>query len=179
VASDQQHEHPPQGAASIRIRAYSAGDLASLIALFRAAVEQIAVRHYSPAQIRAWVATADDEARFASRRESHWTWVAEVHGRIAGFTELEPSGHVDMLYVHPDFQRRGVARALLRHVESSARALQLPLLYTEASITARPVFEALGFEVTLQQTVTVYGETMVNFRMRKPLVALATSHSAS
>jgi GNAT superfamily N-acetyltransferase len=38
-----------------------------------------------------------------------------------------------MLYVHPDFQRRGVARALLTHIERLARTLGMDRLYTEAS----------------------------------------------
>jgi hypothetical protein len=44
---------------------------------------------------------------------------AEVEARIAGFSDLAPDGHVDMLYVDPDFQRRGVARALLEHIEQA------------------------------------------------------------
>ena len=71
--------------------------------------------------------------------------------------------------VHPDFQRRGIARALLQHIEESARALDLRRLYTEASITARPAFEAVGFRVILPQTVTVRGESMTNYRMEKRL----------
>jgi putative acetyltransferase len=92
-----------------------------------------------------------------------------MEDRIAGFSDLEPDGHVDMLYVHPDFQRRGIARALLQHIEKSARALDLRRLYTEASITARPAFEAVGFRVIVPQTVTVRGESMTNYRMEKRL----------
>ena len=76
-----------------------------------------------------------------------------------------------MLYVHPDFRRQGVARALLERVELSARALDVRRLYTEASITARPVFETQGFRVTVPQLVTVRGESMTNYRMEKRLHA--------
>ena len=34
---------------------------------------------------------------FGPRREDKLTWIAEI---IAGFVDLEPDGHVDMLYVH-------------------------------------------------------------------------------
>jgi putative acetyltransferase len=92
-----------------------------------------------------------------------------MEGRIAGFSDLEPDGHIDMLYVHPDFQRRGVARALLQHVEQIARAMGLRRLYTEASLTARSAFEAMGFRVIVPQTVSVHGESMTNYRMEKRL----------
>ncbi len=74
-----------------------------------------------------------------------------------------------MLYVHPDFQRRSVARALLQQIEEAARIQDLRRLYTEASITARPLFEAMGFRVIVPQTVTVRGEFMTNYRMEKRL----------
>lgn len=74
-----------------------------------------------------------------------------------------------MLYVHPDFQRRGVARALLGHLEEIAREGGLRRLYTEASITARPVFEVMGFRTIVPQTVTVRGESMTHYRMEKRL----------
>jgi putative acetyltransferase len=78
-----------------------------------------------------------------------------------------------MLYVHPDFQRRGVARALLTRIEQLARIQGADRLYTEASITARPVFESVGFHVLAAQTVSVRGESMTNYRMEKELLLSA------
>jgi hypothetical protein len=31
----------------------------------------------------------------------------QIGARIAGFAKLEANGHLDLLYVHPDFGRRG------------------------------------------------------------------------
>ena len=169
----------PNSAVAITIRPYEARDAASLVGLFRASVRSIAARDYTPSQILAWAPDLIDEAQFGQRCESKSTWVAKVEERVAGFTELEPDGHVDMLYVHPDFQRRGVARALLQHVEKSARATDLRRLYTEASITARPVFEAMGFRVIVPQTVTVRGESMTNYRMEKRLDSLSTGQTST
>lgn len=145
----------PAATTVITIRPYAATDVAALTGLFRASVRDIASRDYTASQIREWAPDHIDERRFGQKCESRPTWVAEVDGRIAGFSDLEPDGHVDMLYVHPDFQRRGVARALLEHVEEAARTAGLRRLYTEASITARAVFEAIGFRTIVPQTVTV------------------------
>jgi putative acetyltransferase len=51
----------------------------------------------------------------------------------------------------------GAARALLQYVEQQARAIYVRRLYTEASITARPAFEAVGFRVIVPQTITMRG----------------------
>jgi putative acetyltransferase len=156
---------------TILIRPYKASDVASVISLFRRSVRGIAARDYDRLQIRAWAPDIIDEEKFGHRRESKATWVAEVEGRIGGFSDLAPDGHVDSLYVHPDFQRRGVARALLQYVEQEARAIDLRRLYTEASITARPAFEAVGFRVIVPQTITMRGEAMTVYRMEKQLDA--------
>ncbi len=152
---------------AITIRPYRPEDLSNLIALFCASVWSIARRDNTESQLRAWAPDVIDAEQFAQRRIAKPTWVAESEGHTAGFSDLEPDGHIDMLYVHPEFQRLGVARSLLVHLENVARARGLDRLYTEASITARPVFEAIGFHVIAAQTVTPRGDDMTNYRMEK------------
>jgi putative acetyltransferase len=62
---------------------------------------------------------------------------------------------------------RGVARSFVKWVEEVARASDLRRLYTEASITARAVFEKAGFRVIVAQTLSVHGEHMMNYRTEK------------
>lgn len=151
------------------IRRYVSDDLDGLIALFHASVRRIAIKDYTEDQVKAWAPDEPDRERWALRRASRPTWVAEIDGALAGFSDLEPDGHVDMMFVHPDHQGRGVAGALLRQVEAEAARLGLDRLFTEASITARPFFERKGFRVIAAQTVSVRGQEMVNYRMEKPL----------
>ena len=159
------------------IRPYQPDDVADLVALFRSSVRNIGQRDYTDSQVEAWAPDLIDHDAFARRRATKSTWIAECEHRITGFSDIEPDGHIDMLYVHPSFQRRGVARALLTHIERLARTRGLDRLYTEASITARPVFEAMGFHVVAAQTVTVRGASMTNFRMEKQLVPSAATSS--
>ncbi|MDP9089763.1 MAG: GNAT family N-acetyltransferase [Pseudomonadota bacterium] len=154
---------------AITIRPFRADDVATLISLFRASVRGIGRRDYTESQVLAWAPDLIDHAQFARRCAAKSTWVAEAEGYIAGFSDIEPDGHVDMLYVHPNIQRRGVARALLTHIENLARTRGIYRLYTEASITARPLFEATGFHVIEPQEVTLRGESMTNYRMEKRL----------
>ena len=138
-------------------------------------MRSIAARDYDASQIQAWAPDTIDEEKFGHRRESKATWVAEVEDRIGGFSDLARDGHVDSLYVHPDFQRRGVARALLQYVEQQARAIHVSRLYAEASITAQPVFEAVGFRVIIPRTIAMRGEAMTVYRMEKQLRPAPTS----
>ncbi len=153
----------------IRVRRFAPTDLQAIVELLRASVRRIARRDYSEEQVRAWAPDEVDWEARARRHASRPTWVAEIGGRVAGFADLEPDGHLDFLYVHPEHQRTGVARALLQTVEAAARDLRLSRLFAEVSITARPFFEAMGFRLVAEQTVRVRGEALTNFRMEKSL----------
>jgi putative acetyltransferase len=92
-----------------------------------------------------------------------------MSGEPVGFSDLEEDGHLDMMFVHPAFQGQGIASALLNTVESAARKQSLTMIYTEASLSARPFFERRGFAVITPQTVKCRGQKLANFRMRKSL----------
>jgi putative acetyltransferase len=153
----------------IEIRDYQDCDCTALADIFNRAVRQIARRDYSPAQIAAWAPQTHDLDAFGARRTASPTFVAEYKGQIAGFTDLDAEGHIDMFYVDPDFQRRGVGSAMLRFVTARAQAGRCKRLYGEVSITARPVFERHGFKVLAYQTVETNGQALGNYRMEKLL----------
>jgi len=153
----------------IEIRDYQDADSTALADIFTRAVRQIARRDYSPAQIAAWAPDAHDVAAFAARRSNRPTFVAEYKGQVAGFTDLDGEGRIDMFYVSPDFQRRGVGSAMLRFVTARAQTERCKRLYGEVSITARPVFERHGFKVLAYQTVETNGQSLGNYRMEKLL----------
>jgi len=152
------------------IRRYEAADLDAVIGVFLRSVREVASRDYDAGQIAAW-AQADRDA-WSRRRLDRPTWVALIHDVIAGFTDLQSDGHIDMLFVDPACQRRGVASALLDTVECAARVQRLAALDTDASITARPFFEAHGFQVVRSQVVELRGQRLTNFRMEKRLIAV-------
>ena len=97
--------------------------------------------------------------------------MADDDGTLAGFGELEENGHIDCFYCHHAYQRRGVGSAIYSRIEAKARALGLTRLLVEASITARPFFEAKGFAVVKRQTVICRGIELTNYVMEKALAA--------
>jgi putative acetyltransferase len=147
------------------IRRYEAADLDAVMSVFLRSVRGVASRDYDAGQIAAWAQV--DRDVWSRRRLDRPTWVALLDDVIAGFIDLESSGHIDMLFVDPASQRRGVASALLGTVENAARVQRLAVLDTDASITARPFFEKHGFQVVRSQDVALRGQRLTNFRMEK------------
>ena len=158
----------------LQVRRYTADDCDDTIAIFLAAIREVASRDYSPAEIEAW-AKVEDRAAWAERRTSRPTLVAEHAGRVIGFSDMEPDGHLDMMFVHPANQGIGVASLLLETVEEEARKQGIGRIFTEASLTARPFFERRGFSTIARQSVEKRGQRLTNFRMEKYISATALS----
>jgi putative acetyltransferase len=153
----------------IDVRPFRPEDTARNRESFVAAVRQIASRDYSPEQVNAWAPETGDEATWAARRSDAHTYVACLAGHVVGFSDFTDEGVVDMLFVHPDAARRGVARALLERVLHDAASAGHLRLEAHASITARPVFERLGFCVDATRQVQVRGQVLQNFDMHVEL----------
>ena len=152
----------------LAVRSYVPRDAEATIDIFLRAIREVASKDYTPDQVDAW-AQVESHDGWARRRVSRPTWIATVNGNPAGFSDLEPSGHLDMMFVHPRYQGLGVASILLRTVEVAAHNQGLPRLTTEASLTARPFFEARGFDVVAAQEVQKRGQMLRNFLMEKRL----------
>jgi putative acetyltransferase len=153
----------------LRTRPYAAVDLDALIALFRTSVRALAPRDYTLGQVVAWAPDEIDPDDWRVRLAASSTWVATGGDRPAGFISLEGDGHLDMLYVDPEFQGRGVATMLLRQLEASAEARGLVRLFTESSVAAKPFFERRGFRAIVAQVVSRRGQRLANFRMERRL----------
>lgn len=151
----------------IDLRRYVTEDLDAVIEVFQRAIREVASRDYNPAQIAAW-STVDRDA-WEPWRLTRPTWVATDGACVVGFSDLEADGHLDMMFVHPDYQGMGVATLLLRQVAAAAIEQGLKRIFTEASLTARSFFEKRGFVVDAEQVVGKRGAWMTNFRMHKLL----------
>lgn len=97
------------------------------------------------------------------------TWIAEQGGTLVGFTDLDGTVYIDMMFVDPAVARTGVATALLSQVRELAQTRGLTELTVNASATARPFFEQHSFTVRVAQEVERNGVILSNSRMTGPV----------
>jgi putative acetyltransferase len=155
------------------LRPFLPADLPLLSEIRFTAIEELTVEDYDEAQRRAWVSAADDEEAFAQTLEKGLTLVALIGGGPVGFISLQDGGLIDQLYVHPAVARTGVASALVDAIEKLAAARGTAMLATDASDTAKPLFEARGYQATRRNTIEIDGEYLGNTRMTKALAPKA------
>ncbi|WP_300380009.1 GNAT family N-acetyltransferase [Henriciella sp.] len=155
----------------LRIRSYRQTDAVRLEEIFRQAVSAIGPQHYSEEQVSAWSGPRVNAERLdAMYSDGRATFIA-VDGteKVVAFSDMEPDGHIDMLYCDPAFARQGYATALVRATEMEARRQTLRRLFTEASEAAKPVFARMGFEVRYRRDIEVDGVAIHNWAMEKRL----------
>ncbi|MCG6203037.1 GNAT family N-acetyltransferase [Rhodopseudomonas sp. HC1] len=151
------------------LRPYLPEDAQIAAAIFVAAIEQLTDDDYSEAQQEAWSAVADDDAKFAARLASQLTLIATLGGAPVGFASLKGADHIDMLYVHPDFTRMGVATSLIDALEKIVGARGVQALTVDASDNAAEFFTRRAYVATRRNTVTINGEWLANTSMKKTL----------
>ena len=158
------------------IRPFRKSDAEALAALTLAAIRSVGSQRYSDAQVDAWASRHPEPQRFLDRHaQGHAIFVAaDADDEAIAYALLEPDGHLDMLYCHPDHTRKGLGDELLAHSEQHARSAGLNRLYTEASELARPAFERAGYELVERRDFTIEHASesvpIHNYAMEKSLV---------
>lgn len=153
----------------LSIRPWQPSDSEALSALYEASVRGLGARDYAPAQIEAWASLTPTADSLTGRMQDGRTRLVALADDIVGFIDLEADGHIDLLYVAPTAAGQGVARTLLETAEALAPLSGADRLYAEASETARPVFERLGFSVVTRRDFEVAGVAIHNWAVEKPL----------
>ncbi|MGO9602689.1 MAG: GNAT family N-acetyltransferase [Candidatus Binataceae bacterium] len=95
---------------------------------------------YAGPSRRAIIGRALGEARCA---------IARVDGQVRGYViathDFFGHGFVELLLVHPDFRRRGLATTLMRAMELDAPTDKLFTSTNQSNTAAQKLFERLGF----------------------------------
>lgn len=160
-----------QSIPKVGLRPLLPADTPVLAAIFVASVDELTEDDYTQAQREAWASAADDEDKFGRRLAGQLTLVATIESSPAGFASLKGADHLDLLYVHPGFVRRGVASALCDALEKLAAARGAKVLTVEASDTAEPFFIKRGYSGEQRNTVSVGDEWLASTTMKKLLAA--------
>ncbi len=148
----------------MRLREYRASDCGQLAELFYQTVHSVNARDYSPAQLNAWANGTIDSHVWDQSFLQNETIVAVENEKIVGFGDMDETGYLNRLYVHKDYQGRGIASAICDKLERFANG---KLVTTHASVTAKPFFIHRGYRIVREQTVIRQGIALVNYVMEK------------
>jgi putative acetyltransferase len=153
----------------VTIRELEKDDIEKSIKLFRDTVHNVNAKDYTQEQLDAWAPEVVDYARWNTLLDNI-SYIAEDNHDVVGFGDVTKYGYLDRLFVHKDYQGKGVATQLLKKLEDKAKQLGVKEIATETSITAQPFFEKHGYAIYLRQTKELRGVKLVNVVMKKKIV---------
>lgn len=151
----------------MQIRTYKQHDLEEIVQLFYETIRTVNRKDYSQEQVEVWSNRCENLRKKKTFFEELYTVVATESERVIGYGNIDATGYLDHLYVHKDFQQRGVATAICDALEDHVRKIGIVKISVHASITARPFFEKRGYAVKKEQQVELEGIRLTNYVMEK------------
>lgn len=152
------------------IRVALQSDTVELKDLFQNTVLAINRRNYSQAEVEDWASCGDDLSKLEGMIKTHYFIVAiNQQSEIVGFSSITPQGYLHSMFVHKDFQGKGIATMLLKEIERYAITTGIMRITSEVSLTARPFFEKKGYIVEEEQKRKANQLSLTNFWMAKQL----------
>lgn len=151
------------------IRIACISDIEEITQLFYDTIQYINSKDYPQDQIDDWASWHTDTEKWAGKLLQQYFIVAIFDNIVVGFSSLATDGYLDFMFVHKNYQNRGIAGKLLRVIEEKAIDQNNESVYSDVSITARPFFESHGYKVEKQQLKQSRIKSLINFRMIKNL----------
>lgn len=148
----------------MKIRRYKSTDLEQIARLFYETVHAVNIKNYTEEQLNVWATGNIDREEWDTSLQKHLTLVAAENKLIIGFGDIDETGYLNRLYVHKDFQGRGVATAICNRIENE---INTKSIIVHASITAKPFFEKRGYKIIRPQKVEKQGIFLKNYIMTK------------
>ena len=104
----------------MEIRRYKSVDLRQISRLFYETVHAVNIKDYTKEQINAWATGRIDLKEWDASFQRHITYVVTENDLVVGFGDIDRTGYLDKLFVHKDFQGRGIATTICDRLENEA-----------------------------------------------------------
>lgn len=147
------------------IRQANIDDLEEVLKLFVDTIKSTWKNDYTKEQIEACVSSVQNEEKWESRIRTQYFIVAQLNKEIVGFGSLENENYIDLIYVHKDHFRKGIANQILDTLKNKAQEYGNKKLTSDVSKTARPFFEKNGFKVIKENEFELNGILISNYNM--------------
>jgi GNAT superfamily N-acetyltransferase len=130
----------------ITIGLMNAGEEDAVIELARMVFNQFEAPEYTPSGVQEFYLYANSQA-MRERRQNHFVLTAKKSGKIIGLIEMRNYCHIALLFVHPKWHRKGIARNLFEEaLQTCSNHNHYP---TEVTVNSSPYAEgfyrSIGF----------------------------------
>ena len=157
-------------ATNLGIRPLTELDIPEMRELFRTTVLTVNSKDYTKEEVADWASCGDSIEHWKELlAKNDYIGAIDGQGKIVGFSSMNAEGYLHSMFVHKDWQGKGVATLLLSEVEKMACGYGVRKISVEVSITARPFFEKHGYKMVKEQKAKANRLYLTNYVMKKEL----------
>jgi ribosomal protein S18 acetylase RimI-like enzyme len=132
---------------TIIYRSMNPNEVSDVSGLVSCVFNEFVAPEYSLEGIQEFQRYIQPAAFLARLQANHFSLISVVRDKIVGMIEVRNHDHISLLFVAPEFHRRGIAKELWHRALQICQANRLELLEisVNSSSYAVPVYEKLGF----------------------------------
>ena len=153
----------------IKIRRARESDSEEIGNMYFDTVNAINSKDYPKEKIDVWAASGKKFDKWKKKISEQYFLVAEADNIITGISSIDQTGYLDFMYVHKDYQRMGIAQALLNEIERKASEQKNSEIWAYVSLTADPFFKKNGYVFTGEKIIVIQGVEFVDRILKKKL----------
>lgn len=152
------------------IRPLEEKDIHDMQSLFHSTVLNVNIKDYTKEEVEDWASCGDDMEHWKEILfNNQFIGAFNEQGCLIGYSSMNKNGYMHSMFVHKDWQGKGIATLLLSEVEKIARQYKVKEITSEVSKTARPFFEHKGYVVECEQKQQANRLKLTNYKMKKVL----------
>ena len=152
------------------IRPLEEKDLYDMQNLFHSTVLNINIKDYTTEEVEDWASCGDDIEHWKEILfNNQFIGAFDKQDNLIGYSSMNKRGYMHSMFVHKDWQGKGIATQLLYEVEKIARQYEVKEITSDVSKTARPFFEHKGYVVECEQKQQANRLKLTNYKMKKVL----------
>lgn len=152
------------------IRPLEEKDIYDMQNLFRSTVLNINIKDYTTEEVEDWASCGDDMGHWKEILfNNQFIGAFNEQGCLIGYSSMNKNGYLHSMFVHKDWQGKGIATLLLSEVERIAIQYEVKEITSEVSKTARLFFEHKGYIVECEQKQQANRLKLTNYKMKKVL----------
>lgn len=152
-----------------QIRRATEIDLPLMQRLFYQTVTMYGSKIFTKSEIKIYSRLATNKNYWVTKFEKDFIYNAKLNGEIVGSFSMDHMGVIEYVFVHQNYQGKGIAKDLYSTIEEIARESNIKTLTTQINLLTKSFFEKNGFEIVKNEVEVVGGEKIVSYSGVKQL----------
>ena len=133
--------------------------------LFKQTIMATCQKEYTLKERTVWSNAVQKTEKWTNSIQNEYFIIAIIDKKIVGFSSLKSNDYLNLMYVHKDYTRKGIANKMFKNIKAKSDELGGGKLSADVSKTARPFFEKKGFRVIKENKNLIENKIVINYRM--------------